>query len=318
MRRLGRRSWAWLVMALVGGVGLAGCAETVTDPPPTPSPAPASTTPQDPLERAGQAVVTVRAEGSAASGVVLTADGYVLTSDTVTAGGSMTVTLAGGESLEATLVGTDRRTQLAVVRLSGAAELLPASFAPQPAAAGTEVRSVSGPELPGGGPGEVLATDQLVGAVSVILTDAPADPGSAGGPVLDAAGAVVGLITGSIAPADGSAPTAIAVPADLAARVAEQLIDDGEVTHPYLGVSMEDTGGGGAQVREVVDGGPADRAGLRPGDVITGLGGRPVDGPGTVVAVVQAGAAGDELTVEYTRDGVSGEARVTLGEVPAG
>jgi len=307
---------AWLMGGLAAVLAVAGCAETVPDAPPTS--APVATSPADPLERARHSVVTVKAEQAAASGVVITADGHVLTSEAVAGDGPLTVTLPDGDTVEATLVGTDARTQLAVVRLAGAVDLAPLSFAEEPVAASAEVRSATGPELPEGGPGIVLVTHHLAGAVSAILTDAPAEQGSAGGPLLDAGGAVVGIVTGALAPVDGATPGAVAVPAALASRVAEELIDRGEVAHPYLGVTLEEADGAGARVQDVAGGSPAAQAGLRPGDLITALDGRQVDGPGAVVAHVQAGAVGDELTVTYTRDGTTEEAVVTLGEAPGG
>jgi S1-C subfamily serine protease len=147
--------------------------------------------------------------------------------------------------------------------------------------------------------------------VDMIQTDAPISPGSSGGALVDTAGNVIGITTG-IAVAEGVAAEGLgfATPIDIARDVAEQLLTTGKVVHIWLGVRGEDldpaTGKtlgvpGGALVREVMKGSPADRAGIKERDVITTVNGKAVQSMADVVMSVRAHKTGDTVKVTVWR-----------------
>ncbi|HYU60294.1 MAG TPA: PDZ domain-containing protein, partial [Solirubrobacterales bacterium] len=176
-----------------------------------------------------------------------------------------------------------------------------------------------------------------------IQTDAPINPGNSGGPLIDASGRVIG-VTSQIATGGGGGSVGIgfAVPSTTAEDVAQQLLDTGEVEHAFLGITGTDltpqltdalnlSVDQGALVEDVVNGGPADDAGVEGGqeqiaiegqpiaaggDVITAVDGEPITGMDDVIAAVNGKQVGDELRLELLRDGQRQEITVTLGERP--
>jgi putative serine protease PepD len=168
-------------------------------------------------------------------------------------------------------------------------------------------------------PGEVAVNDQVMPELGLALIgislEAETDVAGAG-PVIDDAGEVVGLLGFASVGADG-AQTALAVPATVVARIADQLITTGEVVHPFLGVSVEDAPGGGAVVSGVAADGPAAQADLRVDDVITAIDGRAVTVAADIVLEVQTRVVGDEVTVTYLRDGVEARTTATLAAASA-
>jgi putative serine protease PepD len=145
-----------------------------------------------------------------------------------------------------------------------------------------------------------------------IQTDAAINPGNSGGPLLDAEGRVIGVL--SQGQGDG---IAFAVPVRTLQRVTPQLERWGEVRRGYLGVTTGAAPGGGARVADVVERGPAARAGLREGDVIVAVGGRRVRGPGDLAQIVVERRPGERVEVEYRRDGETRSANVQLGRRPS-
>jgi putative serine protease PepD len=250
----------------------------------------------------------------------MTAEGHILTSAAVVGDAGdepVTVGFDGGETSEATLVGTDSLTDLAVVKVDGVPGLAVAGFADSEGiGVGNEVVVLEPVTGDPAGTGTVLATGRAVGPVGMVETDAVAGLGSAGRPLVNRNGQVVGIVMA--ASGEGGAERSLAIPSNLAGRVAEQLIAGGPVVHPYFGVSVvEAPDGGGALVQEVAAGSPAAEAGLRPADLIVQLGDRSVEGPGDVLYAVQSRRAGDPLVVLYISEGIERDTRVTLGEVPA-
>jgi putative serine protease PepD len=319
-----RRPGRWLVVsALAAGVAMAGCSEVVPDEPEPTGSAAATPSPGDAGVEAS--VVSVEAGPSSGSGVVVSADGHILASHGVVAradSGALTVTDSGGDSYPAAVVGSDPRTGLAVIQVDGVPDLAPARFADSDAVEiGDEVRVLAGPLVREGliTSGVVSATGALAGNISAIEieTETAVGLGSGGGPAVNTAGEIIGIAIATRT--GGEAEISLAVPSNLARRVADQLIAGEEVAHPYLGVSLETEAadGGGALVEQVATGSPAAEAGLAPGDVITTVGDRTVDGPGDVVAAVQAHDVGDEVTVTYSRDGSEQDTTVTLTQAPA-
>ncbi|MCL4821503.1 MAG: trypsin-like peptidase domain-containing protein [Vicinamibacteria bacterium] len=160
---------------------------------------------------------------------------------------------------------------------------------------------------------------------SYLQTDAAINPGNSGGPLLDASGAVVGVVAAVSGRGQG---LGFAVPSDAAAAVIEQLRRAGRVTRGYLGAQLRDVdpdlasllalpAARGAAVVDVAPGGPAEAAGLRAWDVITGLDGGPAAGADAIVAAIAARAPGAAVELQLWRDGRAVPARATLAERPA-
>ena len=170
-------------------------------------------------------------------------------------------------------------------------------------------------------------------SLAVIQTDAAINPGNSGGALLDADGNVIGINvaiasagSGSSSGQSGSIGVGFAIPSNLAKRIADEIIETGTATHGLLGASVldvtedensSDSGVVGAAIKEVVSGGAADKAGLKVGDVITGLDGIQITGKTDLTAQVRALAAGAETTITFVRDGKSDSVKVTLGTLEA-
>jgi putative serine protease PepD len=150
-----------------------------------------------------------------------------------------------------------------------------------------------------------------------IQTDAAINPGNSGGALVDASGEVVG-INSAIATngGDGNIGVGFAIPINTAHQVAEQLITSGKATHAFLGVNLADATGDveGAVIGSVQSGSPADQAGLKAGDLITKIDGKPVAGADTVVGAIRGYKPGTKVTLTYMRNGSTATATVTLTE----
>jgi putative serine protease PepD len=166
----------------------------------------------------------------------------------------------------------------------------------------------------------------LIGAIQ---TDAAINPGNSGGPLVDSQAQVVGINSaiatapGSLGSGGGNIGVGFAIPIDYARSVAEEIIRTGKATHPYLGVTAssiepEDARANGtdpgAQIQTLVPNGPADQAGLQPGDVITKVDDVTVTGVDDLVAATRLHKVGDQVTVTYRRGSDSRTVRVTLQE----
>jgi S1-C subfamily serine protease len=270
------------------------------------------------VARAAPAVVGVERGRGQGSGVVLSADGYVLTNHHVAHGrGPLRVRRSGARVTAAEVVGSDERTDLAVVRVD-AADLATLPLSERRLATGELVLAIGNPLG-----FERSVTAGVVSALyrslptppgglleGLIQTDASINPGNSGGPLIDAWGQVVGLSTAMLPWARG---IGFAIPAHTAAWIATVLIHQGEVRRPFLGISArgEDLEGAearlaalarGVRVLEVVERSPAEAAGLRPGDLLVGAAGQPVQTLDDLQrAMVLGPAAGIEVAV--LRDG---------------
>jgi putative serine protease PepD len=160
-------------------------------------------------------------------------------------------------------------------------------------------------------------------ALSVIQTDAAINPGNSGGALVDSDGRVIGINVAIAGSGQGGQSTArnigvgFAIPSNFAQRIARELIDTGTGTHGLLGATVSDVTADTAQVvgaliQSISRGGPADRAGLRAGDIVTSLGDIPVTGKTDLTAQVRALAPGSEVILTYVRDGESATTQVTL------
>ncbi|MEU8151898.1 trypsin-like peptidase domain-containing protein [Nonomuraea sp. NPDC048901] len=267
-------------------------------------------------------------------------------------GGQMTVKFNDGKTAKASVVGTDPSTDLAVIRADGVSGLTKASLGDSDQLqVGDAVLAIGSPlgldgsvtagivsalnrtvtvggeqdqqqQLPPGwGQQRQQQPGQESGATTLgdaIQTDAAINPGNSGGALVNAAGQVIG-INSAIATNGGSSGNigvGFAIPVNTAKQVSDQLISGGKVTHAFLGVSVTDATGDvpGALIRQVTSGSPADKAGLKEGDLITKIGNTPVEGGDTVVGQVRGFKVGQQVQITYMRDGKSSNVSVTLEE----
>ncbi|WP_298751425.1 trypsin-like peptidase domain-containing protein [uncultured Serinicoccus sp.] len=294
------------------------------------------------------AVAGAAGEGSG-SGVVWDTEGHIVTNAHVVAGAQQVqVTLPGGRSYPAEVIGTDPSSDLATLQLGTVPDDL------QPIALGDDgALGVGDPVMAVGNPlglsgtvttGIVSALDRPVttqgsssdpadpGAAVVtnaIQTSAAINPGNSGGALVNAAGELVG-INSSIASLptggtgqSGSIGIGFAIPSGKVQLIVEQLIDSGTATHAFLGVGLDNAQAEvdgatltGAAVTQVEPGSPAEGAGMRSGDLIVGIDDEPVTSATALVGQVRERGAGDEARVAYIRDGEQAEVTVTLAARP--
>ncbi len=180
-------------------------------------------------------------------------------------------------------------------------------------------------DIPGQTP-EQTPNQQAVISLSVIQTDAAINPGNSGGALVDAEAKLIGVnVAIATASSDssqgGSIGVGFAIPSNVAKRVAEEIIENGEATHGLLGATVGDAASAegspvvGALINEVTPGGAAEEAGLASGDIVTNFNGYPITGATDLTAQVRALAAGDEAEVTYVRNGETRTTTVTLGEL---
>ena len=275
------------------------------------------------------------AQGAAeGSGVILTADGDVLTNNHVVAGGGqLTVTLADGSEHPATVVGTSPSYDLAVIRLQDASGLTPAALGESSSLqVGQSVVAIGSPRGLTGTvtTGIVSALDRTVqvqgedGTAVVyngLQTDAPINQGNSGGPLVNLDGQVVG-INSAIATAggqdSGSIGLGFAIPIDQARRVAQEIMDGGTATKPVLGVQGSTATGSddGAPIAAVQEGSPAATAGLQAGDVVTQVDDVRVADFADLIARIGAHEPGEQVTLTVTNGGAERTVQVTLGSQP--
>ncbi|MGY1673369.1 S1C family serine protease [Geodermatophilus sp. SYSU D00710] len=300
---------------------------------------------------AAPSVVTVYVSSGSGSGsgsgVVLSEDGYVLTNDHVVSldggstGAAVQVRTADGALYDATVVGTDPTSDLAVLRLEDADGLTPATFADSDEVQVGDLAVAIGAPLGLSDTvtdGIISATDRAVTTGSTqddatvldaLQTDAAINPGNSGGALVDASGAVIGINTAIASVASGlpgssaqsgSIGVGFAIPSNVAQRIAEEIIETGSATHAVLGVraqtAADDTNsevGTGAQLAEVEAGSAAADAGLQAGDVVTAVGDRVVTTSAELTAAIRSHAPGDDVSLTVDRGGRTTTVEVTLG-----
>lgn len=270
----------------------------------------------------GRSIVTISitpADGgdatAAGSGVVVRS-GRVLTAAHLLGSGTPTVITAGGQVGTVVVKGVDPETDLALLEVTGA-DLVPARLATGDglrigqrvaalAAGSSPDRWVSAGVISGLNRMTPLASG--VQGVALIETDARVDDTAAGGALLDGTGAVIGILTG---------PQRHAVPIDVARDVAEQLDVNGRAAHGWsgvLGTDALDRPGGGVRIRAVVDGSPAQAAGLAVDDVVTAVGDNEIANMGELIAAVRRLKPGDPVEFTVVRADKRLEVPVALGE----
>ncbi|MFJ9033017.1 trypsin-like peptidase domain-containing protein [Streptomyces sp. NPDC102274] len=299
-------------------------------------------------------VVTIDAqggngEGGTGTGFVYDKEGHILTNNHVVAsaanGGDLTATFSNGKKYDAEVVGRAEGYDVAVVKLKEA----PSGLTPLPLANSEQV-AVGDSTIAIGAPfglsntvttGIISAKNRPVASgdgsgssnsyMSALQTDASINPGNSGGPLLDSRGAVIGINSaiqsagsGGLGQSQaGSIGLGFAIPINQAKNVADQLIKTGKPVYPVIGATVTMAEGGeGATISAqgeggspaVVANGPAAKAGLKAGDIITKFNGTPIDSGPTLIGQIWTHRPGDKVTLTYKRDGKEATTQVTLGE----
>lgn len=278
------------------------------------------------------------------SGAIVSAKGYIVTNNHVISGAQqIQVTLSNGQMYTAQVVGTDTTTDLAVIKLDNPpSDLKAVEFADSDKlAVGEDVMAIGNPLGY-----DDTATTGIVSALNRPVTvtddsgsdivtnavqiDAAINPGNSGGPTFNAAGQVIGInssiaSTATSSDSAGSIGIGFAIPSNLVKRVANEIIKDGKVRHVALGVTIttgtveaDGVTRAGAKVTAgtsgsaVVSGSPADKAGLKVGDVIVAYDGNAVSSTYSLLGYVRASALNDKVTLTIVRGGKTMDVEVTL------
>jgi serine protease Do len=275
-----------------------------------------------------------RRENSLGSGVIVSADGYIITNNHVIAkADEIKVLLNDKREFAGKIVGTDPKTDLAVVKIN-------ATGLPNIPWGDSDKLEVGEYVLAIGNPFALNSTVTLgivsaVGRANVgiadyedfIQTDAAINPGNSGGAMVNTRGELVGINTAIFSRSGGYMGIGFAVPANMARTVMDSLIKSGKVVRGWLGVSIQEvtpdlakqfglTEAKGALVSEVLPDSPAAAAGLKSGDVILGFNGKRIDSPGTLRNTVAATAVGSKVKIEAWRDKKTVTAQAKITEQP--
>ncbi|GGW45439.1 protease [Streptomyces xantholiticus] len=288
-------------------------------------------------------------EGGTGTGFVYDKEGHILTNNHVVAsaadGGTVSAIFSNGKKYDAEVVGRAQGYDVAVLKLKNA----PAGLDPL-ALGDSEKVAVGDSTIAIGAPfglsntvttGIISAKNRPVASgdgasgknsyMSALQTDASINPGNSGGPLLDSRGAVIGINSAIQSAGNGgfgqtqagSIGLGFAIPVNQAKTVAEQLIKTGRPVYPVIGATVDmSEQGSGARITEegaggsppVTPNGPAAKAGLKPGDVITRFNGKPIDSGPTLISEIWTHKPGDKVAMTFERDGKSQNVEVVLGE----
>lgn len=335
-----------LLLALLGPIAAAGCGRTAVlgdkNTSATENPAVSVT------QKVGPSIVSVVTRGeqrprgeqneeepneSVGSGVVFRSDGYIITNaHVVEAGGEITITFSNGDELKAEVIGQDKFSDIAILKVDKDDLPVPSYGKSKDVKIGQTAITIGNPfgfentvtegivsatrrSIPGGAPS----------LTNMIQTDAAISPGNSGGALVNTSAQVIGITTAFIPPQSGAVSLGFAIPVDVVTRVGNQLIDKGKATHAFLGLSPETLTQEdakrlgvpvteGALTKEVVAGGPADKAGLEKDDVIVKMDGLPIKTADDVFGVVNGHAPGDEVIIEFYRKADKNSVTAKLGE----
>ncbi|HEX2853822.1 MAG TPA: DegQ family serine endoprotease [Opitutaceae bacterium] len=268
------------------------------------------------------------------SGVIVSSDGYILTNNHVVAGAdNVKITLSDGRELTAKVVGTDEKTDVAVLKIE-AKNLSPVTFADSnDVQVGDRVLAVGNPFGLGQTvtTGIVSATGRAVSLgvdyADFIQTDAAINPGNSGGALIDMQGRLIGINTAILSRTGGFQGIGFAIPADLARYVMDSIVQDGKVTRGFLGVSIQDLTPAlaesfnrkntqGALVRDVTEDSPAAKAGIQSGDILLEVNGKPVADSQRLRFAVAEVRPGAEANLKLVREGKEQTVKVTVGDQP--
>jgi serine protease Do len=273
---------------------------------------------------------TITGEGS---GFFISPDGYAVTNNhVVDHAKSVQVTTDDGTIYTAKVVGTDQKTDLALIKVDGKGDFPYVKFADKAPAVGDWVVAVGNPFGLGGTvtAGIVSARGRDIGAGpydDYVQIDAPINKGNSGGPAFDVDGNVIGVNTAIYSPSGGSVGIGFDIPADTVKTVVAQLKASGHVTRGWLGVQIQPVTAGiadslgmkkaeGAMVDEPQDGSPAAKAGIQSGDVITAVNGAPVKDARDLARTIGTMAPDATVKLDMIRGGQAKSVSLTLGEMP--
>ncbi len=293
--------------------------------------------------RVSPSVVSVSVQsssgGDTGSGFFIQSNGYILTNNhvieaAVTGNGTISVNLQDGKSYPAAIIGRDAAYDLAVLKIE-------VTNAPALSLGNSDDVQVGDAVIAIGSPlglsgtvtsGIISAKDRAVTAgsgtgessfINAIQTDAAINPGNSGGPLVDSAGAVIGVnsaiasLGSSSSGQAGSIGLGFAIPINQAKKTADQLIKSGVATHPIIGLSLDNSfTGTGAKVANtataILAGGPAEKAGIKAGDVIVAFNGKAITSSDQLIVAIRSQSVGDTVTLKYLRAGVAKTVSLTL------
>ncbi|MDQ1749660.1 MAG: hypothetical protein QOE71_716 [Pseudonocardiales bacterium] len=294
-------------------------------------------------QRVSPAVVSIDVRtadlAGSGSGVVIDKGGYILTNNHVVNFGAekptIRVIFSDKSSAPGRVVGTDPQNDLAVIKVDKTSLTIASLGNSDALAVGDPVVAIGDPlglrgTVTAGIVSALKRPLRLSGengnpdaVIDAIQTDAPINPGNSGGALVDGAGAVVGINTAILSLGQsanggqaGSIGVGFAIPINTARDVATQLIRTGKVTHATMGVSSRSVTDGsrdGAYLVQIIPGGPADKAGLKEGDVVTLFGKTLIDSGDALTVAVAESKPGTTVKISYVRKGVTAQAEVTLG-----
>jgi serine protease DegQ len=268
------------------------------------------------------------------SGVIVSEDGFILTNHHVIESvDQIEVALADSRKVRARVVGTDPETDLAVLKIE--LEKVPSiTFAqPEQLRVGDVVLAIGNPF----GVGQTVTLGIVSGLgrshlgittfENFIQTDAAINPGNSGGALVDADGNLVGINTAIYSQTGGSMGIGYAIPVSIARQVMEQIVQKGSVTRGWIGVGVQDitpelaqslnlAASRGVLITQVERGSPADKGGIKPGDVLLAVNNRPVADTSTMLNLIAALPPGQRAAIKLTRNQAESELSVTIGRRP--
>jgi serine protease DegQ len=272
---------------------------------------------------------------SLGSGVIVSKDGYILTNHhVVESADQIEVLLSDGRHATARVVGTDPETDLAVIKVDLAGNLPAITFGhSEQAHVGDVVLAVGNPF----GVGETV-TMGIISALkrshlglntfeNFIQTDAAINPGNSGGALVDTDGNLIGINSAIYSPSGGSLGIGFAIPVSTAKKIMEQIIQSGSVTRGWIGVAVQDLTPElaesfklgdiqGVLISEVVRGGPANKAGVKPGDILTMVDGKPLPDSNSMLETISAIPPGKVVPLKLMRNQSEVVVQVKVGKRP--
>jgi putative serine protease PepD len=267
-----------------------------------------------------------QAQQALGSGFVIDDQGHIVTNQHVVDGAtSIKVRLWDGKTYDATLVGSDASTDLAVIKVDAPSSVLePLTLADSDSVqVGDTVVAIGSPFGL-----ENTVTSGIVSALhrqmtspnnfsidDSIQTDAAINHGNSGGPLLNSSGQVIGVNAQIESDSGGNDGVGFAIPSTTVRSIVSELISTGKAEHAYLGVSVEDADGS-VKLAEVRSGTPAEAAGLQAGDTIVSIDGQQVTTSDALTSAISAKKPGDKVTIVYTRGGENHSVEVTLASRP--
>lgn len=274
-------------------------------------------------------------ESSLGSGIILSSDGYILTNYHVIEGASKLVVNAGGEEYDATVVGTDESSDLAVLKVNATNLTAIEIGSSSDLTVGEWVMAVGSPfgleqSVSTGIVSAVSRSSSSLNSsttsvyVNMIQTDAAINPGNSGGALVDKDGKLIGVNTLIASSSGSSSGVGFAIPVDYAMQIAQQIIDGKTPSHAQVGVSTVSVTSQlaqryalpvseGAYVSAVTSGGGAEKAGIQAGDIITKVGDTEITSATDLVIAARSHSVGDVVSVTFNRNGQEQTVDVTLG-----